>query len=172
MAFKAEQCPAWIEAHGGTGERFISHLVTGTRVGANPTPTVGMRSGMEFTGTQAVAELARRLGLDEAHKVGFGVESSFLAVTDRHVYYGTRSSFRDRPKDLVHRAPIGSFTLYWVDDDTGAGNRFRHLLLDFGDGHWRGERIGLAALGKDMSSRTNLQHCFDALGDRARPIQL
>ena len=172
MAFKGEDCKAWVEAQAAPGEQFVSYVVTGTRTPANPAPVGRERDGIRFNGTEALRDLAQRLGLDDANKVGLMVESTFLALTDQRVLYGSRSSFRDRPKDLLHAAPLSGFTVYWIDDDIGAGNRFRHLLLDFGDRAWRTERIGLTALKKDMSHRTNVHEFFEALGDRARPIDV
>jgi hypothetical protein len=169
MALKAELCEAWVEAQAAPGERYLTYVVTSTNAPTNPAP-VGSRTGMTFSGAEAVRDLVRRLGLNDADKVGWGVSSTFLALSDRRVLYGSRSSFRDRPKDLLHEAPASGFAMYWVDDDTGAGNRFRHLLLDFGEGAWRTDRIGLTALGKDMSHRTNLHEFFEVLGDRAHPI--
>lgn len=168
MAFKGEQCEAWV-AEQAPGERFVSYLVTGTGTPTNPSP-VGMRSGMTFHGPEALRELAAQRGLDDAHKVGFLVESTFLALTDQRVLYGSRSSLRNRPKDLLHAAPSSGFSLTWVDDDRGAGNRFRHLLIDFGDGAWRIERTGLTALNKDLSGHTNVHHFFDAVGDRVHEL--
>lgn len=168
MAFKAEDCRAWVEAQ-APGARFVSYLVTGTATPVNPAP-VTIRSGMTFNGPELLREIASERGLDDDRKVGFLVEASFLALTDQQIFYGSRSSFRNRPKDLLHVAPASGFSLHWVDDDRGAGNRFRHLLLDFGDGAWRIERIGLTALNKDMSHRTNLHEFFEALGDRAHPV--
>lgn len=170
MAFKGEDCMAWVEAQAAPGERFVSHVVTGTRTSTNPAPAGRLRTGLTFSAAEAVRDLAQQRGFDDADKVGFMVESTFLALTDQRVFYGSRSSFRDRPKDLLHAAPAADFALHWVDDDLGSGNRFRHLLLDFGDGAWRIERIGLAALGKDQSHRTNVHHFFEALGDRAHQI--
>ena len=125
---------------------------------------------MTFSGTEAIRDLVQQLGLDDANKVGFMVSTTFLALSDQRVFYGSRSSVRNRPKDLLHEAPASAFTVHWIDDDTGAGNRFRHLLLDFGEGAWRSDRLGLTALNRDLSRHSNLHEFFEVLGERAHPI--
>lgn len=81
MAFKGEHCKAWVEAQAVVGEQFVSFLVTGTRTPTNPAPVGRLRTGIRFSGTEAVRDLARRLELDDADKVGLMVESTFLALT-------------------------------------------------------------------------------------------
>ncbi len=169
MAFKAELCKTWVEAQAGPGEQYVTHVVTSTNTPLVPN-SVGMNSNINFSRTEAIREVASQLGLEDENKVGFLVSNTFLALTGQSVFYGSRSSFRDRPKDLLHQAPLSDFTLYWVDDDIGSGNTFRHMLLDFGGGAWRTDRIGLTALKKDMSHRTNVHEFFEVLGDRAREV--
>ena len=50
-----------------------------------------------------------------------GYNSTFYALTDRRLIPGTRSSVRNRPKDVQHSAPVADNTVYWFDDDEGAG---------------------------------------------------
>lgn len=172
MAFKSELCAAWVAERSEPGEQFVSHVVAATRTPTNPAPVGRERDGLRFTGTEALRAVAERLGLRDDDKVGFMVTETFLALTDRRVFYGSRSGFRNRPKDQLHVAPGADFSVHWIDDDIGAGNRFRHLLLDFGGGAWRTDRIGLSALGKDLSASSNVHHFFDALGERAREIDV
>ena len=168
MAFKRELCKAWVQERIGGGDQFVSYVVTSTRTPLKP--QVGMNSTMKFNGREIIRERTTELGLAEENKVGQFVTETFLALSDERVFYGSRSFFRNRPKDLLHEAPASDFAIHWVDDDVGAGNRFRHLLLDFGGGAWRTDRIGLAALGRDQSKATNLDEFFSALGERSHQI--
>ena len=67
-------------------------------------------------------------------------------------------------------APASGLAVHWVDDDRGSGNRFRHLLLDFGGGAWRTDRVGLRAMKQDVATKHNVEPFFAALGERAHQI--
>ena len=169
MAFKAELCRTWVEERTGGADRYLTHVVTQTRT-PQKVGHPGLTSSFAFSGADLIRERAAQLGLAEEDKVGLLQETTFVALSQQRVFYGTRSSFRNRPKDLLHEAPASEFAVHWVDDDIGSGNRFRHLLSDFGQGAWRTDRIGLTALGRDMGASTNIEEFFSVLGDRAQQI--
>ena len=140
MAFKAELCRTWVEERTGGADRYLTHVVTQTRT-PQKVGHPGLTSSFAFSGADLIRERAAQLGLAEEDKVG-----------------------------LLHEAPASEFAVHWVDDDIGSGNRFRHLLSDFGQGAWRTDRIGLTALGRDMGASTNTEEFFSVLGDRAQQI--
>ena len=167
MAFKEEQCQAWVAEH-APGEHLVSHLVTQTWAPQN-THAAGMNTNMRFSGAEIVNDKAAELGLAEENKVGQFQEKTFLALTQGRILYGSRN-WRDRPKKLLHAAPASDFAIHWVDEDYGAGTLLRHLLLDFGGGAWRTDRVGLRAMKQDVATKHNVEPFFAALGERAHQI--
>lgn len=168
MAFKEEQCREWVEEH-APGEALVSYLVTQTWAPQN-THAAGMNTNMHFAGAQVVQDRAADLGLVEENKVGMFEDKTFLALTGDHILYGSRN-WRDRPKKLLHTAPASDFQIHWVDEDYGAGTHLRHLLLDFGGGAWRTDRVGLRAMKQDTAKKHNVEPFFAELGDRAHQIR-
>lgn len=168
MAFKEEQCRAWVGEH-APGEHLVSYLVTQTWAPQN-THAPGMDTNLHFSGAEVVGNRAAELGLVEEGKVGRFEDRTFLALTQGLVLYGSRS-WRDRPKRLLHSAPASDLTIYWVDEDHGAGTHLRHLLLDFGGGAWRTDRVGLRAMKQDVAAKHNVGPFFTALGGRAHQIR-
>lgn len=176
MAFKRQWVEDWVGEH-APGERLVSHLVTATWKGFYVTGTfkAGAMAGqraeqLTLKGEAAFNERIQALGLDPNLQVAPMVDASFFALTEQRLLFGSRSGMRNRPKDLLHAAPVGSVTVYWYDHDEGAGNRFRHLLVQFGDGRWRAERSGLSALGKDLTDTSNAYHFAQALGSRGHSL--
>ena len=167
MAFEEEHCRVWADEH-APGEPLVSYLVTQTWA-PQKTQGVGMDTNMHFSGAEVIRDKAAELGLVEENKVGQFQEKTFLALTSDHILYGSRN-WRDRPKHLLHSAPASEFALHWVDEDYGAGTHLRHLLLDFGGGAWRTDRVGLRAMKKDVTARNNVEPLFAALGERAHQI--
>lgn len=168
MAFKEEQCQGWLAEH-APGESLVSHLVTAMWAPQN-THGAGMNTNMEFSGTEVLRKRATELGLEDDDKVGQFHDKTFLALTPDRILYGSRN-WRDRPKDLLHVAPASDFVVHWVDEDYGAGTHLRHLLLDFGGGAWRTDRVGLRAMKQDTAAKHNVEPFFGALGGRARQIR-
>ena len=167
MAFDEERCRGWLGEH-APGEHLVSYLVTQTWAPQN-THAPGMDTTTNFSGTEVVRATASELGLVEENKVGLFEERTFLALTGGRILYGSRN-WRDRPKKLLHSAPVSELTIYWVDEDYGAGTHLRHLLLDFGGGAWRTDRVGLRAMKKDVAAKHNVEPFFTALGGRAHQI--
>lgn len=168
MAFKEEHCQAWLGEH-APGETLVSYLVTQTWA-PQKTHGVGMDTNVHFSGTEIIRNKAAELGLADDDKVGQFQDRTFLALTTDQIVYGSRN-WRDRPKHFLHAAPAGDFQVHWVDEDYGAGTHVRHLLLDFGGGAWRTDRVGLRAMKQDTAKKHNVEPFFAELGDRAHQIQ-
>lgn len=171
MAFKRETVEQWMAQH-APGERLASYLPTGTR-GASFSQNVGVGSASVVVsrsidlGDDRRVDLYETLGLDPERHVGIGALDTFYALTDRQILFGQRGSVRNRPKDLLYAAPADGVRVHWYDDaQPRSGNSFRHMIVDFGDGSWRGDRTGLTALGRKLKSN-NVDEFFDVLGDRA-----
>lgn len=168
MAFTEEHCRVWVGEH-APGEQLVSHLVTQTWAPQN-THAVGMNTNMHFSGTEIIRDKAAELGLNDDDKVGLFEDKTFLALTRGLILYGSRN-WRDRPKKLLHSAPADDFAIHWVDEDYGAGTHLRHLLLDFGGGAWRTDRVGLRAMKQNTAAKHNVEPFFAALGERAHQIR-
>lgn len=142
--------------------QVVSYVVTGTG-----TPTTAQPGSQAPPGGDVRRKkLVELLGLDPDGQVGVGSATTFIVLTARQLTLGTRSSVRNRPKDLLHAAPAESARVVWFDHDAGGGNRFRHLVTAFGDGRWRSDFTGLTALGRKLSS-SNADPFITALGNRA-----
>ena len=165
MAFKHEQLSGWL-AEQAPGETLVSYVATGfgqmhsAGVGSSVTPS-------SSSGIDRREAFAESLGAERSYSSGYN--TTFYALTDRCLILGTRSAVRNRPKDLLHSAPVEGITVYWFDDDEGAGNSFRHFVADFGDGTIRSDRTGLTMLGRPTKSTAD--PFIEALGDRAQHIQ-
>lgn len=168
MAFKEEHCQAWLSEH-APGETLVSYLVTQMWAPQN-THAPDMNTNMNFSGVEIIRRKAAELRLEDDNKVGQFQDRTFLALTDDQIVYGSRN-WRDRPKHFLHAAPAGDFQLYWVDEDYGAGTHLRHLLLDFGGGVWRVDRVGLRAMKQNAAKKNNVEPFFAELGERAHQIQ-
>ena len=165
MAFKHEQLSRWL-AEQAPGETLVSYAVTSF----GQTSSAGVGSGVTPSASSGIDRreaFAESLGAERAYSGGYN--TTFYALTDRRLILGTRSGVRNRPKDLLHSAPVDGITVSWFDDDEGAGNSFRHFVADFGDGTIRSDRAGLTMLGRPAKS--NAEAFTEALGDRARHLQ-
>ena len=165
MAFKHEQLTGWLATQ-APGESLVSYVVTsfGQVGSSNPGSGVTSSSSSGIDRREAFAA-----SLEPERPLSGGYNTTFYALTDRRLILGTRSGVRNRPKDVLHSAPVDDITVYWFDDDEGAGNSFRHFVADFGDGTIRSDRAGLTMLGRPAKS--NADHFIEALGDRAQLIQ-
>jgi hypothetical protein len=165
MAFKHEQLSGWL-AEQALGETLVSYTVTsfGQVSSSNPGSGVTSSSSSGIARREAFAE---SLGAERSYSSGYN--STFSALTDQRLILGSRSGVRNRPKDVLHSAPVDEITVYWFDDDEGAGNSFRHFVVDFGDGTIRSDRAGLTMLGRPTKS--NADDFVEALGDRAQRIE-
>ncbi len=171
MAFKREHVEQFVAQH-APGERLVTYLVTSKR-GASFSQNVGVGSASVVVtrsidlGDERRIDLYEALGLDPDRRVGEGQQDTFYALTDRQILFGNRTSLRNHPKDLLHTAPADGVRVHWYDDaQAGSGNSFRHMIIEFGDGAWRGDRAGLTALGRKLKS-INVDEFFEVLGDRA-----
>ena len=167
MAFKEEHCRSWVGEH-APGEHLVSHLVTQVWAPQN-THAAGLDKSLHFSGTDLVRGKAAQLGLVDENRVGLGESATFLALTETRILYGNRN-WRNRPNRLLHAAPADQFAVHWVDEDIGAGNHFRHMLVDFGGGAWSIERVGLRALKRDVAAKHNVGPFFAALDGRAHQL--
>ncbi|MCB2223708.1 MAG: hypothetical protein KQH83_05975 [Actinobacteria bacterium] len=167
MGFKHQDLDAWAAEH-LPGETVVSWVTTSAdmpgggafRAGDGPLVHYSGPTG----GIRRRAAVAKELGYDPDK--GFrGYGGTFLLLTDTSLSLGTRSGVRNRPKDLLHTAPLAGVRVHWFDHDAGSGNRFRHFITDFGDGRWRTEHTGLTALKRPVSS--NADAFLAALGDLA-----
>lgn len=177
MAFKREWVEDWV-ASVAPGERLVSHVAAAmwTPMAVTAVPdgnpwTSDLRAGnVHFKGDDVMDRRIAEFGADPARAVAPMIDVGFYALTDRRLLLGSRSSVRNRPKDLLHAAPAGQVTVFWFDSMETGRNLFRHLLVDFGEGYWRRDRTGLEVLGKDLRATSNVDHFFAALGPRARAL--
>ncbi|MEQ8842710.1 MAG: hypothetical protein RIB98_17140 [Acidimicrobiales bacterium] len=156
MAFKRAQVEAWTTST-FPGERLVSLVPTGQGNG-----NAGYYNSPEDRRRRLLVE---QLALDPDGITGAGYGTTFFVLTEQRLALGTRSSVRNRPKDLLHSAPVDGVRVWWFDHDAGAGNLHRHFVTDFGDGRWRADYTGLAALGRRLGS--NADDFVAALGERA-----
>jgi len=177
MAFKRELVEAWVASQ-APGERLLGSIAAGTWTPMQVTATYGgsgWTSGMraddvQFKGDDVMSRRIAEFGADPSKSVAPFASTTFYVLTDRRLLLGSRSSVRNRPKDLLHAAPADLVAVYWFDIRETGGNVFRHLLVDFGDGFWRRDRTGLAVLGKRLATTDDADAFFAALGPRAREI--
>jgi hypothetical protein len=167
MALKRSHFEKWAAAE-FPDETFVSYAVTSTWKAVGFMVPTGGAGNLHISGPDLGdgrrRDLVQRLGLDP--NGGFpGSQTTFLLLTDRRMVLGARSAL-NRPKTVLHTAPVDGVTVYWFDADAGSGNRFRHFLTVFGDGRGRSDRAGLSALGRELQS-SNADEFVEALGDRA-----
>jgi hypothetical protein len=151
------------------GETVISYALTSTYTPSGPGILVGgwilAYARSPELGDNRRSDLITHLGLDREKRLQVQSESTLLVLTDRQLVLATRSAL-NRPKDILHAGPAGRIRVHWFDHDAGSGNRFRHFITEFGDGHWRSDRAGLTALGRDLKA-SNSDDFVSALGDKA-----
>lgn len=162
MAFKKEHVEKWL-AEKFPDERLVSMVSSGLWAA-----TTDRR--IRNSGDQRRTELAEALGLDEELKIPWYHDSTFYALTRNQIILGTRSGFRNRPKDLIHAAPLEGLTIHWFDDEIGP-NRARHFVTVFGDGSgkWRSDKTGLTALGRPIKN-SPADEFIKALGSHAKQV--
>ncbi len=166
--FKAKHLQRWIDEH-APGETVVAHHpAVSLSVGGFVVPgTAGIAISAEDRGADRRIDLVRSLGYTDEQRAGGGAENTFYLLTDRRFILGSRSSTRNRPKDLVHSAPRSAVRLHWFDDPDGS-NRSRNFIVEFGDGTYRSDKMGITLLGRpqedaERESRT----LIDALGGQA-----
>lgn len=162
MAFKRDLLEDWIRLS-FPGETLVAYTVA-TAAGGSEEGSRHATSGVD--GDRERDELRLQLGLADAAKVVAGESTTFLAVTQTQLVVGSRSSVRNRPKDLVVAAPLTDVGVHWFDAG-GGPNSFRHWVIDLGGGSWRTDRTGLKALGRETKTATAADEFVAALGDRA-----
>lgn len=173
MVLKRDHVETWVAAQ-TPGEPLVSHLATATWTGVVVTPMgagdlSGVHAGdLDLDGATAFDRFLATQDLDPGRRVGVGRTTTFLAVTPATILYGGRTA-TNRPDDLLQRAPLDGLRVDWLDHDETGGNRFRHLLVRFGDGSWAAERTGLRALWRRLRSST-ADEFFTAIGTRGVPI--
>ena len=173
MAFKRGHIESWV-AEQFSGERLLSYVATSTRGGAIP-GAGGVHSSGSIGGDAERAALAESIGLDAEGQLVIAHEATFWALTDRQLLLGTRSGLRNRPKEVLHAAAIDGVRVWWFDSDPEVGNQFRHFLVDLGDGSWRGDRTGLKALGRELTTSNSdefLQVLGKTIGDRLTAVDV
>ncbi len=173
MAFKRANVEKWTET-AAPGERFVNYVGTGqnaaptlTHVTTGSDATVVHSSEADLGDNRRLA-LSDSLGLDRGRQLEQGKATTFYALTDRQLILGTRSSVRDRPKEMLHAARLDDVEVHRFDHDhdAGSGNRNRHFVTLVGDGYWRGDRTGPTALGRELKA-SNANDFLAALGNRA-----
>ncbi len=111
-------------------------------------------------------DLARFLGFEQDQRVGYLVENVFYALTDHQLLIGSRSAFRDRPKDLLATAPREQVKVHWFDEEPG-GIQSRHFVVDLGDGRYRSDKIILTLRGRPQKVGNLSTDFLTALGEQA-----
>jgi hypothetical protein len=160
MAFKKEHVEKWL-AEKFPGEILVSMVSSGLW-----TATSDRR--IRNWGDQRRTELATSLGLDQELKISHFYDATFYALTETQIILGTRSGFLNRPKDILHAAPLDGLVIHWFDDTNGP-NRARHFVTIFGDGKWRADKTGLTALGRPLKNST-ADEFIQALGSYAKQV--
>ena len=162
MAFKKEHVEKWLSQK-FPGERFVSMVSSGLW-------SASTNRHIRNPGDQRRTELAESLGLDQELKIPPFHQNTFYAITDKQIILGTRSGFSNKPKDLLHAAPLDGLTIHWFDD-TNDPNRARHFVTVFGDGSgkWRSDKTGLTALGRPLKNST-ADEFIQALGSHAKHV--
>jgi hypothetical protein len=167
MAFKKEHVEKWLAAK-FPDERLVSMVSSGLWASSySGTGTSGgFNSNLRDPGDQRRTELAASLGLDPELKIPHFHSTTFYALTENQIILGTRSSFLNRPKDILHATPLDGLVIHWFDDTIGP-NRARHFVTIFGDGKWRADKTGLTALGRPLKNST-ADEFIQALGSYAK----
>ena len=168
MALKRAHVEKWA-ANALPGETVISYVVTSTFTPSGPAIVAGgwilVHTRSPELGDEQRSDLITHLGLDREKRLQVQSQSTLLVLTGRQLVLATRSAL-NRPKDILHSGPVEQIRVHWFDHDAGSGNRFRHFVTEFGDGHWRSDRSGLTALGRDLKA-SNADDFVSALGDKA-----
>lgn len=168
MAFKRAHVEKWA-AEALPGETVVSYVVTSTFTPSGPSFVAGgsiiVHTRSPDLGDRERSDLITQLGLDREQRLQVRSQATLLVLTDRRLVLVSRSAF-NRPKDILHSGPADRIRVHWFDHDAGSGNRFRHFITEFGDGHWRSDRSGLSALGRDLKV-SNADDFVRALGGRA-----
>lgn len=168
FSIKAEHVKEWV-AKEFPGDTFESHLIASQYSPQYSAPGTHTISSGDFGDTDRAAFIDS-LELEPDKKVGFMVEQTVHALTDRHLCIGTIGGFRPRPKELLHAGPREGLTVYWYDGRAEAGNQFRHFVVVFADGTWRGDRTGIKVLGR--TPKANHAHRFiETLGPAAVEVR-
>ena len=97
--------------------------------------------------TYDLPDLVRTLGYTDEDRAGAGVGNTFYLLTDQRFILGSRASTRNRPKTLVHSASRSAVRLHWFDDPEGS-NQSRNFIVEFGDGTYRSDKMGITLLGR------------------------
>lgn len=162
MAFKKEHVEKWI-AEKFPGERLVSMVSSGLW-------SASTNRHIRNPGDMRRTELAESLGLDQELKIPWYHDATFYALTNKQIILGTRSGFLNRPKDILHAAPLEGLIIYWFDDNNKP-NIARHFVTVFGDdsGKWRADKTGLTALGRPIKSST-ADEFIQALGSHAKQV--
>ncbi|MCB1003923.1 MAG: hypothetical protein KDB35_07020 [Acidimicrobiales bacterium] len=164
LTMKPEHIAEWV-ARELPGDTLESHLLASQYSPQYSAPGSHTSSSGDF-GDRQRAAFVESLALDPDRKIGFLVQSTVYALTDRRLCIATRGGFRDRPKELLHAGPREGLTVYWYDGRVEAGNQFRHFVFVFADGSWRSDRTGIKAMGR-VPKANNAQHFTAALGPAA-----
>lgn len=162
MAFKEGLLAGWIESN-FPGETLAGYTVA-TASGGSEQGTRHSTAGVD--GDDQRDQLRIRLGFADDAKVTVGESGTFLAATQTRLIVGSRSSVRNRPKDLIVAAPLTDVRVHWFDA-TVSSNWFRHWVIDLGGGRWRTDRTGLKALGRETQIAPVADEFVAVLGDRA-----
>jgi len=163
VAFKRELLERGVTS-GFPGETMVAYTISNFVGGAGPTP--GSHSSTGVDGDEERRQLRHDLGLTDDGWVDQWEMSTFIALTQQRLVIGSRSSVRNRPKDLIVEAPRSEVTAHWFDSTVGP-SWFRHWVIEFGGGRWRQERTGLKVLGKTTKIAAATDELVAALGDRA-----
>lgn len=164
IAIKREHIEEWVASE-LPGETLESHLLASKYSPQYSAPGVHTISSGDFGDTER-ANVIESMDLDPDKRIGFLVQSTVYALTDRQLLIGRRGGFRDRPKEVLHAGPREGLTVHWYDGRSEAGNQFRHFVFVFADGMWRGDRTGIKALGR-VPKANNADHFIEALGPAA-----
>lgn len=172
MGFKQNDVEKWIAQH-APGERLAGYTAASCQ--ADPTFRIEVTDhsaifagGGHGPGGARRSEIVRELGFSGDSRVGPTYEVVFYALTDQQFLVGSRSSVRNRPKDLIHAAPRDQVNVHWFDDGERP-TECRHFVIDFGDGHYRSDKTGLTVLGKTTDADALSTALLAELGDRATP---
>ena len=164
LTMKREHIEEWLAGE-FPGESLVSHVLASQFSPQYSAPGSHTISSGDF-GDRERASVIESMGLDPDKKVGFLEESTVYALTDRQLCIASRGGFRDRPKELLHAGPREGLKVYWYDGRVEAGNQFRHFVIVFADGTWRGDRTGIKVMGRTPKA-SNADHFIEALGDAA-----
>lgn len=166
--FKAKHLERWLDEH-APGEAVIAHHpAVSLAVGGFVVPGApGVSVSADDKGAGQRIDLVTSLGYTDADRAGGGVGNTFYLLTEQRFLLGSRSSTRNRPKDLLHAAPRSRVRLHWFDDPEGA-NQSRNFVVEFRDGTYRADKMGITLLGRpQVDAERQSRTLIDALGDGA-----